>query len=209
MPIANTDLKAAVRKRIISHWVNEDFILFENKLATEFGVSRTPIRQVMQALSAEGLVEIRSGVGTIATPLLDENEIEDLKSYSAILKACAECMDGSVQSYAAMEFSTIEQHLQLENHTDLSALFFDSSLRFADVMSGLISDKVLRTAFIACYWRFVRRRVRTLEGQYKSIIRDFDKVVKDAVYGAQTGDPEKIFRMVSGNVHDIINAKAA
>jgi DNA-binding GntR family transcriptional regulator len=44
-------------------------VLSENKLAAEFGVSRTPIRRVLQALEFEGLVEISPGVGTLVTTL--------------------------------------------------------------------------------------------------------------------------------------------
>lgn len=43
--------------------------LSENKLAAEFGVSRTPIRQVLQRLEFDGLVEIKHGVGTLVSPL--------------------------------------------------------------------------------------------------------------------------------------------
>lgn len=41
--------------------------LSEEELATEFKVSRTPIRRVLSRLEAEGLVESRHGVGTIVT----------------------------------------------------------------------------------------------------------------------------------------------
>lgn len=43
--------------------------LSENKLAAEFGVSRTPIRQVLQRLEFDGLVEIKHGIGTLVSPL--------------------------------------------------------------------------------------------------------------------------------------------
>ncbi len=43
--------------------------LSENKLAAEFGVSRTPIRQVLQRLEFDGLVEIKHGVGTLVSPI--------------------------------------------------------------------------------------------------------------------------------------------
>lgn len=44
-------------------------MLSENALASEFGVSRTPIRQVLQRLEFDGLVTIRQGSGTLVTPL--------------------------------------------------------------------------------------------------------------------------------------------
>jgi len=44
-------------------------LLSENRLASEFGVSRTPIRQALHRLEFEGLVTIRRGVGTLVTPI--------------------------------------------------------------------------------------------------------------------------------------------
>jgi DNA-binding GntR family transcriptional regulator len=42
-------------------------MLHEERLAAEFNVSRTPIRQALQKLDFEGLVRTRNGVGTIVT----------------------------------------------------------------------------------------------------------------------------------------------
>ncbi len=51
-------------------------LLREAELAAEFGVSRTPIRAVLQRLAQVGLIESRDGVGTIVTDLTFE-EIRD------------------------------------------------------------------------------------------------------------------------------------
>lgn len=51
--------------------------LSEGKLAEEFGVSRTPIRRVLQRLEFEGLVSISRGAGTIVTTV-------DLKSLKEV-----------------------------------------------------------------------------------------------------------------------------
>ncbi len=42
-------------------------VLHEGALAEEFGLSRTPIREVLQRLGFAGLLEARNGVGTIVT----------------------------------------------------------------------------------------------------------------------------------------------
>ena len=49
-------------------------VLSEVALASEFGVSRTPIRRVLHKLEFEGLVQIKNGVGTIVTDI-------DLKTF--------------------------------------------------------------------------------------------------------------------------------
>lgn len=52
-------------------------VLREAELANEFGVSRTPIRKVLQQLSYDGLIESRDGVGNFVTEL-DFEEIFDI-----------------------------------------------------------------------------------------------------------------------------------
>jgi len=52
-------------------------LLREGALAAEFGISRTPIREILQRLAFAGLVEARNGVGTIVTGF-DFAELKDI-----------------------------------------------------------------------------------------------------------------------------------
>ena len=56
-----------MRRRICLLVYAPGTILKETELAAEFGVSRTPIREVLHQLKFEGLVETRNGVGTFVT----------------------------------------------------------------------------------------------------------------------------------------------
>ena len=56
-----------VRDRICFFEYPPGTVLREVALAQEFGVSRTPIRQILQMLETERLVDIHDGVGTIVT----------------------------------------------------------------------------------------------------------------------------------------------
>src|SRR3954447_1938123 len=60
--------------------------LGESELAREFGISRTPMRRVLQRLEYEGLVESRQGIGTIVT-LID---LEELREIDALRMKLAE-----------------------------------------------------------------------------------------------------------------------
>ncbi|MDW9534137.1 GntR family transcriptional regulator [Sinorhizobium meliloti] len=55
-------------------------LLVETELAAEFNVSRTPIRQALQRLDYEGLVETRNGVGTTVTGV-DFQEFKDVYAF--------------------------------------------------------------------------------------------------------------------------------
>ena len=67
----------AVRERISLLQYPPGTALSEMEIAEEFGVSRTPVRRVLQRLDFEGLVSIKNGVGTIVTDI-------DLKTFKEI-----------------------------------------------------------------------------------------------------------------------------
>jgi DNA-binding GntR family transcriptional regulator len=75
--IAPETIFAELRDRICLLVYPPGTRLREGALATEFGVSRTPIREILQRLAYLGLVEVRNGVGTIVTEL-DREEIVEL-----------------------------------------------------------------------------------------------------------------------------------
>jgi DNA-binding GntR family transcriptional regulator len=62
-------------------------VLRESDLASEFNVSRTPIRRVLQQLIHGGLIESRDGVGTIVTEP-GFNEVRDIYQMRIKLAQC-------------------------------------------------------------------------------------------------------------------------
>lgn len=73
-------ISATVRDRICLRVYAPGAVLHEGALADEFGVSRTPIREALQRLSAAGLVEAKNGVGTIIT----ERTLEQVRQIYAL-----------------------------------------------------------------------------------------------------------------------------
>lgn len=59
----------ALRERVVLLEYAPGTLLSENRLAREFGVSRTPIRRVLHRLEFDGLVTVERSVGTIVTPI--------------------------------------------------------------------------------------------------------------------------------------------
>jgi DNA-binding GntR family transcriptional regulator len=75
-----------IRDRICLLEYEPGLKLSEEDLAREFGVSRTPVRQVLSRLEAEGLLESRHGVGTFVTDV----DIEGLMPVYALRMELAE-----------------------------------------------------------------------------------------------------------------------
>lgn len=73
---AGDTLANAIRRRLADRILNGDFAdrcrLDEQELAHQFGVSRTPVREALQQLSAAGLVELRPRRGAVIIPIDSE-----------------------------------------------------------------------------------------------------------------------------------------
>lgn len=78
------DIHEIIRNRICLLDYPPGTVLREAELAAEFGLSRTPVREVLQRLAFAGLVEVRDGVGTIVTSF-DYLHVKDI--YEMRLKA--------------------------------------------------------------------------------------------------------------------------
>ena len=65
-----------LRERISSRELLPGLHLDEGELASELGVSRTPVREALRQLAAQGLVEIRSRRGSFVSALTLEDERE-------------------------------------------------------------------------------------------------------------------------------------
>lgn len=61
-----------MRQRIATRTYPPGAWLKEQEIAAEFSVSRTPVRQALQQLETEGLVEIKNGVGIRVTEVDDD-----------------------------------------------------------------------------------------------------------------------------------------
>lgn len=66
-----------VRDRICTNRYPPGTVLNEAELGAEFGVSRSPIRRVLQKLNYDGLVQTRNGVGTFVAEI-DTRTTEEL-----------------------------------------------------------------------------------------------------------------------------------
>jgi DNA-binding GntR family transcriptional regulator len=77
-----------IRARIISGEFGLGASVSEGVLATEFGVSRTPVREALKQLQTEGLVKVRPRVGTFVS-IPSRGEIIELFQMREILEGAA------------------------------------------------------------------------------------------------------------------------
>ena len=136
-------------------------VLKEALLAQEFGVSRTPIRQILQMLESERLVEIRDGVGTIVTGI-DFRRLRDV--YDLRLRITAllgDFIDMQRAKEAAIEIEDlIARAEQLENISELRAFWVVESDRHR-LINSLIDNEPLREIHDSLYMQTSRCGTRS------------------------------------------------
>jgi len=75
----------SLRERILDGEFKAGFPLRQDALASEFGVSRIPIREALMQLEAEGLIKIHPHRGAIVSELSTE-EVQELFALRALLE---------------------------------------------------------------------------------------------------------------------------
>ncbi len=131
-------------------------MLSENKLAAEFGISRTPIRRVLQRLEFEGLVISKQGIGTQVT-IVDLPYLKEV--YALRLKLAEVVSDLSPIRPSEEKMITLELLLeQVEamhgqyNPQELARLYNT----FQAEMTQLIGNRPLRKITKQLFYQTVR-----------------------------------------------------
>ncbi len=117
-----------LRSKIFSHRLGPGSWIDEKALATEYGISRTPLREALKVLAAEGLVTMKLRRGAYVTEV-SERDLAEVFHLLALLESDAA---GVVAARATPEqLAELEAlHAQLESHLGDRDLFFAANERF-------------------------------------------------------------------------------
>lgn len=130
-------------------------VLKEQELAREFGVSRTPVRQVLQRLSYEGLVTIRNGVGTTITDI----DIKKFRDVYALRMRLAELVGDLSPTPENVDVATLDQLLvraqKLKDQWDVKE-YARICNELHDAMLDAIGNEALREMTDLLYYRMAR-----------------------------------------------------
>ncbi|MCZ4351933.1 GntR family transcriptional regulator [Roseovarius aestuarii] len=149
------DIADSIRKRICLQPAREQTALLEGTLAAEFGVSRTPVRQALQRLAYEGLIEIRTGVGSIVVPLDPTDRDLHFAVHRGIFRLVAALPDAPVPVDIELRFDTLTRQAQVSSPSDRMATYA-LLVRLNETLSRLIPDQVVADAFVVSGWRILR-----------------------------------------------------
>lgn len=145
-----------VRERISLLQYPPGTVLSEAELAAEFGVSRTPVRRVLQRLNFEGLVQIKNGVGTIVTDI----DFKTFKDIYDLRMSLAELMGGLspapiTEALIGDIERLVERVKRLRGRPDIEG-FARIANDLEEVLLQLIGSRPLREVTDVLYYRVSR-----------------------------------------------------
>ena len=123
----DSKVREALRQKILDGEMDGGYHLSELKISKDYSVSRTPVREALCALAADGLVEMVPHRGAFVTHVPASTKLDQLQAYSLFIGLAAKL---------AAEKASIEALLDLEN---AFAFISNDTMSTADYLKALLN----------------------------------------------------------------------
>lgn len=150
-------VRESLRGKIISGELDGGFHLSELKISKEYNVSRTPVREALCALAADGLVEMVPHRGAFVTHSAPQTKTDQLQAYTLFMGLAAKL---------AAEKANIEMLMDLE--TAFSFAGSDDKMPTQDYLASLetaldLVERVANSPTISESIGMIKRRTNLTE----------------------------------------------
>ena len=199
----------AIRSKICLANPRQALWLKETALAEKYGVSRTPIRHILQLLANAQLLETQTGIGTQTTVLLLDELPKHFEIYGAIGDvAISVAKEERPPRETILGLMSVHNTLLIDEDRSPEA-FIDVYGRIIDAMSQMITDPILCFAYQAAFWRTLRWRVQEVatgvEGSWGLAASNLVSAIEVATKGTERDLLEISGRMGRSHIDRLIN----
>lgn len=181
-----------IKDAICEGEISSGDILSESQLASMFEMSRTPVREALCMLAAEGFVEVRNGIGAYVK-LLSSKDMEDLYEVRRALEVQA--VKTSVYLIAPDEIDYFERCFQAQidacdrgehpGHGEFSALDWQLHILFVKRCTNQYIKNIVKT------YDSNLRRYQSMSIDALNDVRMSAQQHLDILKALRTRDPEK------------------
>ncbi|MEM5386810.1 GntR family transcriptional regulator [Paraburkholderia phymatum] len=184
---------SAIREKICLLEYEPGALLFEDELAKQFGVSRTPMRRVLSRLEAEGLVESQHGVGTFVTDF-DDDTLKEVYHFRLELAS----LMGRLTPLARSEEDLARMRALAGRGKRLAAAptmseFAKLNLDYSLELTSMIGNRPLKETAQRLFFLAIRIWIKTLEGDRLKTEADiFRHEIEDVLKALEIGDLESV-----------------
>ena len=184
-----------LRRRIVANSLAPGQRLDEAVLADDLGISRTPLREALKVLSAEGLVEIRPRRGCYVAQVAPA-DLDEIFPIMALL-------EGEVAREAALKGSAADLkrlgqlHESLERHAAAGDVdrYYEVNYAFHDALQAIAGNRWLQHVIgdLRKLLRLSRHRSLRLEGRLEESLAEH-RVLMDALHRRDAAAAERIMK---------------
>lgn len=132
-----------LRQRIFSHDLPPGTWVDEQALAEQYGISRTPLREALKVLAAEGLVTLKPRRGCYVTEI-SERDLDEIFSIMCLLEG--QCAREASQKAGEADLEQLRQlHARLESAAAANDIngFFEANQAFHLAVQEIASNRWL------------------------------------------------------------------
>ena len=167
-------------------------VLSETALANEFGISRTPLRELLHYLGFMGLVEPRIGIGTVVTDLskVEHAQLGLLRLHLADI--LPKMLDMTCAISVAVRFETLrEENARLQDMPDFNA-FGTIGLAIQEGVGTLICNREFKLIWDQTYFKHSRFAYKLMRFDWHRCVREQDLELGRLVEALKSDDADVI-----------------
>jgi len=181
-----------LRQRIFAHELTPGTWIDEQKLAEQYGISRTPLREALKVLASEGLVELKPRRGCYVTEI-SRQDLDDIFPLMAMLEGrCVTEAIGRAKSADIARLKKIHEQLESAARDGRIDAFFEANQEFHRQIQLLSGNRWLLTVIqdLRKVLKLSRLHSLSLEGRLQQSL-DEHRVIMGALEAGDTAKAEK------------------
>ena len=172
--------------------------LLEANISEALGISRTPLREALKQLAAEGLVELQLNRSAVVAPLRREELTELFEAVSAIERCAAEL---AAIRMTAKDVERLEAlQIRIERHHDCGELrdYFEANQQIHSAIVGLAGNGVLKATHETLLPRVERARFFALSahGRWDESVQEHRQILA----ALKLGEAERAGRLLGQHI---------
>jgi DNA-binding GntR family transcriptional regulator len=174
-----------LRARIFAHELAPGAWIDESVLAEEFGISRTPLREALKVLAAEGLVQLKPRRGAYVAAV-SEQDLDEIFPVIALLEG--HCAREAASRASAEDLERLKRiHADLERHAASGDAdrFFEANQAFHLALQDLAGNRWLKQLIDESrqFVKLTRRDSLNLAGRLKQSLAEHRALLDALVAG--------------------------
>jgi DNA-binding GntR family transcriptional regulator len=172
--------------------------LLEMDMSEALGISRTPLREALKQLAAEGLIELRLNRSAIVAPLRRAELAELFEAVSGIERCAAELAATRMAVRDVERLEALQQRIEWHHERGELRAYFEANQQIHSSIVGFARNGVLKAAHEALLPRVERARFFALSarGRWDESVREHRQILA----ALRAGDAERAGRLLGRHV---------